>query len=131
MDLGGAIEIHDCFRAVLVYFNDLLLSGVIPELQSQEDKENIVNAIRAEVKAAGVMDSTDNCWEWFIDKVARLGALDWGGFKIIWSSSAHHHHDGCPPHLGIISHESSSYHYQPVNYLMMVLFLVSPSLVII
>ena len=56
---------------MLVYFNDMLSSGVIPDLYNQEDKDNIVNAIRPEVKAAGVMDSTDNCWDFFIEKVSR------------------------------------------------------------
>ena len=54
---------------MLVDFNNILSSGVLPDLYTTEDKDNIINAIRPEVKAAGVMDSVENCWEYFIDKV--------------------------------------------------------------
>lgn len=36
---------------------------------TQEDKDNFCNAVRAEVKQAGMMDTTDNCWDFFINKV--------------------------------------------------------------
>ena len=35
----------------------------------QADKENFCNSVRAEVKSAGILDSTPNCWAFFIDKV--------------------------------------------------------------
>lgn len=35
---------------MLVYINDLLASGEIPDLFPQEDKDEIVNAMRGEVK---------------------------------------------------------------------------------
>ena len=35
----------------------------------QEDKDNFCNSVRAEVKAAGMLDSPANCWAFFIDKV--------------------------------------------------------------
>ena len=47
---------------MLVYFNDMLSSGYIPDLYTPDDTDNIINAIRPEVKAAGLMDSRDNCW---------------------------------------------------------------------
>ena len=56
-------------ETTLVYFNDMLSSGTLPDLYNSEDKDNVVNAIRNEVKAAGVMDSSENCWDYFIDKV--------------------------------------------------------------
>ncbi|KAL1498812.1 hypothetical protein AB1Y20_014117 [Prymnesium parvum] len=56
---------------MLVYFNDMLSSGSIPDLYTQEEKDNIINSIRPELKAAGIMDSIDNCWEYYIDKVRR------------------------------------------------------------
>ena len=56
---------------MLVYFNDLLSSGYIPDLYTADDKDNIINAIRPEVKAAGLMDSRDNCWNFFIDRVRK------------------------------------------------------------
>lgn len=56
----------------LVVINDLLASGNIPDLFPPEDVENIVNAVRNEVKQAGIMDTTENCWKFFINKVRRM-----------------------------------------------------------
>ena len=40
-------------------------------LRLQEDKENFCNSVRTEVKATGLLDTTDNCWDFFIDKVRQ------------------------------------------------------------
>lgn len=56
----------------LVIINDLLASGEIPDLYPDEDIENILNAIRPEVKGAGLIDSKENCWKFFIDRVRKL-----------------------------------------------------------
>lgn len=58
----------------LVYINDLLSTGYIADLCTQEDKDTFCNSVRGEVKQAGLIDSTDNCWDFFIDKV-RLTVL--------------------------------------------------------
>lgn len=52
-----------------MYINDLLGSGEIPDLFAPEDRDEIVNALRAETKSAGLVDSTENCWAMFIQKV--------------------------------------------------------------
>ncbi|XP_055849033.1 dynein beta chain, ciliary [Episyrphus balteatus] len=56
----------------LVLINDLLASGDIHELFPDEEIENIIGAIRNEVKQAGIFDSRENCWKFFIDKVRGL-----------------------------------------------------------
>ena len=56
---------------MLTAFNDILSVGLPPDLFNQEDKDNAINAIRPEVKAAGLMDSTDACWDFFVAKVRR------------------------------------------------------------
>jgi len=56
----------------LVLINDLLASGEIPDLLPEDDYENVINGIRNEVKGAGIEDSRENCWSFFIDKVRRL-----------------------------------------------------------
>lgn len=38
----------------------------------QDDEENFCNSVRAEVKAAGILDSPENCWSFFIEKVLCL-----------------------------------------------------------
>ena len=55
----------------LVLINDLLASGEIPELFADDELENVINGIRNEVKGAGIMDTRENCWSFFIDRVRR------------------------------------------------------------
>ena len=55
----------------LVYINDLLSSGYIPDLMSNEEKEEMCNAVRKEVKEAGILDTPENLWDFFLDKVRK------------------------------------------------------------
>ncbi|GCB69230.1 hypothetical protein scyTo_0001016 [Scyliorhinus torazame] len=55
----------------LVLVNDLLASGEIPDLLPDEEVENIINNVRNEVKGQGLMDTRENCWKFFIDRVRR------------------------------------------------------------
>lgn len=56
----------------LVLVNDLLASGDIHELFADDEVENIVNAVRNEVKQLGIIDNRENCWKYFIEKVRSL-----------------------------------------------------------
>ena len=56
----------------LVYLNDILSSGVPPDLFNAEDKDNITNAVRNEAKAEGYFDSKDSLWEFYVTKVRKL-----------------------------------------------------------
>jgi dynein heavy chain len=49
----------------------LLSSGEIAELYTLEEKEGIINNVRAKVKSEGKADTRDNCWTWFIDKIKQ------------------------------------------------------------
>ncbi|XP_069067570.1 dynein axonemal heavy chain 11 [Pleurodeles waltl] len=53
----------------LVLINDLLASGEIPELFSDEDVDNIISSIRSEIRSLGLSDDKDNCWRFFLDRV--------------------------------------------------------------
>lgn len=53
----------------LVYLNDLLSSGEIADLFVADEIDAIVNNIRPAVKGEGIIDSKDNCWKFFIDRV--------------------------------------------------------------
>ena len=57
---------------MLVYVNDLLASGEIPDLFAQEDKDEIINALRSETKSMGLTDSAENCYMVFLQKVRPL-----------------------------------------------------------
>ncbi|XP_062234716.1 dynein axonemal heavy chain 9-like [Platichthys flesus] len=55
----------------LVLVNDLLASGEIPDLFPDDEVENIISCVRPEVSASGVVDTRENCWKFFIDRVRR------------------------------------------------------------
>ena len=55
----------------LVVINDLLASGEIHELFVDDELENVISGIRNEVKGAGLEDTKENCWAFFIDRVRR------------------------------------------------------------
>ncbi|XP_039966059.1 dynein beta chain, ciliary [Bactrocera tryoni] len=59
-------------ESLLMLINDLLASGEIPELFNEDQLDTIVNGIRNEVKQTGTLDTKENCWRFFIDKIRRL-----------------------------------------------------------
>lgn len=56
----------------LVLINDLLASGEIPGLFPDDEVENIISGVRNEVKGAGLQDTRENCWKFFIERVQRM-----------------------------------------------------------
>ncbi|KAK2885147.1 hypothetical protein Q8A73_021621 [Channa argus] len=55
----------------LVLVNDLLASGEIPDLFPDDEVESIIGSVRPEVRASGMIDTRENCWKFFIDRVRR------------------------------------------------------------
>ncbi|XP_049715503.1 dynein axonemal heavy chain 9 isoform X4 [Elephas maximus indicus] len=55
----------------LVLINDLLASGEIPDLYSDDEVENIISNVKNEVKSQGLVENRENCWKFFIDRVKR------------------------------------------------------------
>ncbi|KYN05431.1 Dynein beta chain, ciliary [Cyphomyrmex costatus] len=55
----------------LVLINDMLASGEVPDLFAEDEMENIIAGVRNEVKGAGMLDTRENCWKFFIDRVRR------------------------------------------------------------
>jgi dynein heavy chain len=51
--------------------NDLLASGEIADLFSQEDMDQIIGNVRGKVKSAGLDTSNDGCWSFFMGNVKR------------------------------------------------------------
>uniref|UniRef100_G1PM87 AAA+ ATPase domain-containing protein n=1 Tax=Myotis lucifugus TaxID=59463 RepID=G1PM87_MYOLU len=56
-------------ESFLVLINDLLASGDIPDLFSDEDVDKIIAGIRSEVRGLGMVDSRENCWQFFLARV--------------------------------------------------------------
>jgi len=55
----------------LVYINDLLSSGWIPELFAKDELDEKIGKIRNEAKSAGYQDVPDELFEYFLDKVRK------------------------------------------------------------
>ncbi|XP_048655651.1 dynein axonemal heavy chain 11 isoform X1 [Marmota marmota marmota] len=62
-------DAHVLDESFLVLINDLLASGEIPDLFSDEDADKIVSGIRNEVRGLGIVDSRENCWKFFLARV--------------------------------------------------------------
>lgn len=60
--------------ALGIHFQSFLFfhSGEIQDLFSEEEVEGIIAGLRAEVRASGLMDSNENCWRFFSDRVRQL-----------------------------------------------------------
>ncbi|XP_021270931.1 dynein heavy chain 17, axonemal [Numida meleagris] len=58
-------------ESFLVLINDFLASGEVPGLFQDDELENIISAMRPQVKFLGLQDSRENCWKFFIEKVRR------------------------------------------------------------
>ena len=55
----------------LVLLNTFLATGEVPDLFSEDQIEEIINTVKSEVKAAGLPDSREGCWRFFIERVKR------------------------------------------------------------
>lgn len=45
---------------------------LFPDLFSDEEMDNILTSCKVEVKQLGIIDSKENCWKYFIDKVRKM-----------------------------------------------------------
>ena len=55
----------------LVYLNDLLATGNIPDLFNQEELDGIINSVTNRVKALGIVPEKAACWDNYIDTIRR------------------------------------------------------------
>ena len=55
----------------LIFINDLLASGNIPDLFSSDEVDAIVNSVTNKVKATGKVPDKINCWEYFINEIRK------------------------------------------------------------
>ena len=55
----------------LVLINDLLASGEIPDLLVGDELESVLTGMRGQLREAGLQDTRENCWSFFIERVRR------------------------------------------------------------
>jgi dynein heavy chain len=60
----------------LMYINDLLSSGYIPELFAKDELDGLLGKIRGEAKANGYQDTPDQLFEFFQDKARKNLHID-------------------------------------------------------
>lgn len=55
----------------LVYINDMLSSGWVPDMFPKEEKDAVLSKVRSEAKSAGYLDTPDSLFDFFLDKTRR------------------------------------------------------------
>ena len=55
----------------LIYINDLLASGNIPDLFAPDEVDVICAAVASKTKAAGIVPEKNNCWEFFLSEIRK------------------------------------------------------------
>jgi dynein heavy chain len=55
----------------LVYINDILSAGYIPELFAKDELDGIIGKVRAEAKSQGIEDAPGPLFQFFVDKVRK------------------------------------------------------------
>jgi len=56
---------------MMVLVNDFLSSGNVSELYTMQERFEICDALRAEVQAEGIIDTIDNCWEFYLEAIRQ------------------------------------------------------------
>ena len=52
----------------LELINNMLTTGMVPALYEPEERDSLANSVMAEVKAAGMYVTKENCWNYFVAK---------------------------------------------------------------
>ena len=63
-------DAHVKDESFLELVNNMLTSGMVPALFSDEEKQPFIDSVRGEVKAAGLAVNSANCWAHFVSKCA-------------------------------------------------------------
>jgi dynein heavy chain len=53
---------------MMVFLNDMLATGNIPDIFTKDVKDEFSNAVRNDCKQAGIIDTPENLWNFFIEK---------------------------------------------------------------
>lgn len=61
-------DAHVVEEGFLEFINNILTTGMVPALFEKDETDQCVNSVRKEVKTAGIPDTPDNCWGFFIEK---------------------------------------------------------------
>ena len=61
-------DAHVVEEGFLEFINNMLTTGMVPALYAQDEKDSLANSVRAECKAAGIAETPDNLWSFYVNK---------------------------------------------------------------
>jgi dynein heavy chain len=61
-------DAHVVEEGFLELINNMLNVGMVPALFESDERDGLVNAVRAEVKARGMTDTKETCWSYYVNK---------------------------------------------------------------
>jgi dynein heavy chain len=61
-------ESHLAKESFMEALNNMLTAGIVPTLFGDDERDQIINSIRDEVVKASIVDTTENCWNYFVNK---------------------------------------------------------------
>ena len=61
-------DAHVVEEGFLEMINNMLASGMVPALFDQQEQDACVGAVRDAVGKAGIVETKENCWNFFVDR---------------------------------------------------------------
>ncbi len=61
-------DAHVVEEGFLEFINNMLTTGMVPALYEPDEKDMLCNSVRADVKAAGLSETPDSLWNYYIDR---------------------------------------------------------------
>ena len=58
-------------EGIMILLNDFLSSGNVGELYTIQEKLDMCDAVKPKVQAEGIIDSFDNCWEFYLEAIRQ------------------------------------------------------------
>ena len=61
-------DTHVADEGFLELVNNMLTSGMVPALYADDEKEVVINGVRDDVRAAGLGETKEACWRYYVDR---------------------------------------------------------------
>jgi dynein heavy chain len=61
-------DAHAVEEGFLEFINNMLTTGMVPALFEQDERDSLASSLRDEVKAAGLIETSENCWKFYINR---------------------------------------------------------------
>jgi len=61
-------DAHVAQEGFLEFLNNMLTTGMVPALYEQDERDQLCNSVRKQVKELGIIDTPDNLWKYYVSK---------------------------------------------------------------